>query len=76
LVGNVQKFTKLNYPPYLQIAEFWYRQTLFHGKLRLKLGKVDANSEFSVVDNYLAFLNSSRSNVISDPKTSKNSKAK
>jgi carbohydrate-selective porin OprB len=59
LVGDVEKFTKLNYSPFLQIAEIWYQETWFDGKLRLKLGKVDANSEFSVIDNGLPFLNSS-----------------
>ena len=59
LVGDIQKFNKLNSSPFLQIAELWYEQTLFDGKLRLKLGKVDANSEFSVVDNGQSFLNSS-----------------
>ena len=59
LVGDLQKFTKYNYPPFLQMAELWYQQNLFGNKLRLKIGKVDANTEFSVIDNGLQFLNSS-----------------
>jgi porin len=58
-VGDLQIFGKLNAPPYLQLFEFWYQQELFDGKLRLKVGKADANSEFSVIDNGLPFLNSS-----------------
>ena len=58
LTGDLQVFDKLNSPSYLQLFEFWYQQELFDGSLRLKLGKVDANTEFSVVDNGLPFLNS------------------
>ncbi|MEJ2723553.1 MAG: carbohydrate porin [Deltaproteobacteria bacterium] len=59
LVGDLQVFDKLNAAPFLQIYELWYQQGLFEDKLRLKIGKVDANSEFSVIDNGLLFLNSS-----------------
>jgi porin len=57
LVGELQTFDPLNSPPYLEVAEVWYQQKLFNDKLRLKIGKVDANSEFSVIDNGLSFLN-------------------
>jgi porin len=59
LVGDLQVFDKLNSRPYLEIFELWYQQKLFDGKLRLKIGKVDANTEFSVIDNGLEFINSS-----------------
>lgn len=59
LVGDLQVFDKLNTAPYLQVFELWYQQKLFAGKVRLKIGKVDANSEFSVIDNGLEFENSS-----------------
>jgi porin len=59
LVGDLQIFDKLNDVPYLQVFELWYQQQLFADKLRLKVGKVDANTEFSVIDNGLPFLNSS-----------------
>jgi porin len=59
LVGDLQIFDKLNSAPYLQFFELWYQQQLFDGRLRLKIGKVDANTEFSVVDNGLSFINSS-----------------
>ena len=59
LTGDIQNFDKLNFTPYLQIFELWYQQKLFDGWLRLKLGKVDANTEFSVIDNGLPFLNAS-----------------
>jgi porin len=59
LVGDLQVFDKLNSAPYLQLFELWYEQVFFGNALRLKMGKVDCNSEFSVIDNGLVFLNSS-----------------
>lgn len=59
IAGDLQVFDKLNSPPYLQLFEFWYQQLLFNGALRVKVGKIDANSEFSVVDYGLPFLSSS-----------------
>jgi porin len=59
LIGDLQVFDKLNSAPFLQIYELWYQQRLFEDNLRLKIGKVDANSEFSVIDDGLLFLNSS-----------------
>jgi porin len=59
LVGDAEKFTKFNYSKFLQVAEIWYQQVLWAGKVRIKAGKVDANSEYSVIDNGLLFLNSS-----------------
>jgi porin len=59
LVGDVQLFDKQNSAPYSQVFELWYEQRLFNNKLRVKAGKVDANTEFSVIDSGLSFLNSS-----------------
>lgn len=59
LVGDLQVFDKLNYSPYLQIFEIWYQQRLFGDWLRIKVGKIDANTEFSVITNGLGFINSS-----------------
>lgn len=59
LPGDLQIFDKLNSTPYSQVFELWYQQRLFKDKLRIKAGKVDANTEFSVIDNGLSFINSS-----------------
>lgn len=59
LIGDLQVFDKHNAAPFLQILEIWYQQILFNQKLRVKIGKIDANSEFSVIDNGLDFINSS-----------------
>lgn len=42
-----------------QIAEVWYEQWLFGRVLRVKFGKVDANSEFAFIDAAGEFINSS-----------------
>ena len=59
LIGDFQVFDKHNSFPFLQMLEFWYQQKLFNSKLRIKIGKIDANSEFSLIDNGLEFINSS-----------------
>jgi porin len=59
LVGDLQVFDKLNYSPYLQIFELWYQQKFFDDLVRVKIGKVDANTEFSVINPGLLFVNSS-----------------
>lgn len=59
LIGDVQVFDKHNAAPFFQMLEFWYQQEFFRRKLRIKIGKIDANSEFSVIDNGLEFINSS-----------------
>ncbi|MEO6832583.1 MAG: carbohydrate porin [Chitinophagaceae bacterium] len=59
LIGDFQVFDKHNSFPFVQMLELWYQQELFHSKLRIKIGKIDANSEFSVIDGGLEFINSS-----------------
>lgn len=58
LTGDLQVFDKYNADPFLQLMEIWYQQQLFHNALRVKVGKIDANLEFSVIDNGLEFINS------------------
>lgn len=59
LTGDFQVFDKHNSFPFAQMLELWYQQQLFSNKLRIKIGKIDANTEFSVIDNGLEFINSS-----------------
>lgn len=42
-----------------EIAELWYEQKLFENVLRVKVGKIDANSEFAFVDSSSDFLHMS-----------------
>jgi len=59
IIGDLQVTDKFNATPYTQIFEFWYQQKLFDDQLRIKVGKIDGNSEFSVIDNGLNFLSAS-----------------
>ena len=59
LIGDLQVFDNFNTKPFLQIFELWYDQIISKDRLRVKIGKVDANTNFSVIDNGLPFLNSS-----------------
>ncbi len=48
--GDIQGYTNIENDRSLDmIAELWYQQTLFDDRLRIKVGKVDANSEFAAV---------------------------
>jgi len=58
-VGDAQGFSNIDAPQRTHLYELWYQQVLFGRKLRVKAGKVDANSEFAVVENASDFLNSS-----------------
>ena len=59
LVGDLQIFDKNTADPFTQLFELWYQQEFFNQTLRLKIGKVDANAEFSLIDNGLDFMTSS-----------------
>ena len=62
LTGDLQRFANYSSDPFFQVEELWYQQTLFNSVLRLKVGKMDANDEFTVIDNGANFLNSSAQN--------------
>lgn len=58
--GDIQVFSNLENARSLDVIyEMWYEQTLFDDRLRLKIGKVDANSEFDFIDAASDFSNSS-----------------
>jgi porin len=58
--GDFQYYSNIDNPTdRLQLAELWWQQELFGGVLRIKLGKIDANSEFAFVDAGGDFINSS-----------------
>ncbi len=49
--GDIQVYSNIETDESLDLLyEIWYQQELFDGKLRVKFGKVDANSEFAYVD--------------------------
>ncbi|MCA9502235.1 MAG: carbohydrate porin [Myxococcota bacterium] len=59
-VGDFQVYSNIdNDLDRVQLAELWIQQELFGERVRLKLGKLDANSEFAFVDVAGEFVNSS-----------------
>jgi porin len=59
LVGDFQGFSNIDADGFTALFELWYEQVLFDGKMRVKVGKVDAAGEFAFVDHGADFINSS-----------------
>lgn len=57
--GAAQNVSNLDADGRTQVSEVWYEQVLFGGTVRVKAGKVDANTEFASAKNAGEFLNSS-----------------
>jgi porin len=57
LTGDAQLFDNQDAPRYVQFYQLWYQQIF--GNFRAKIGRIDANTEFAIVNNASAFLNSS-----------------
>ncbi len=58
-LGDLQGYDNADSDGRTQISELWYEQLFFDNKLRIKLGKVDSNSEFAFPENGSMFINSS-----------------
>ena len=59
LTGDVQGFDNIDGRHFTQIYQFWYQQLLVGDTVRIKGGKIDANTDFSVIEHGKEFLNSS-----------------
>lgn len=49
-VGDLQAFSNIDEARLSREYELWYEQKVFNDKLRVKVGQVDANSEFAFVE--------------------------
>ncbi len=58
-VGDIQGYSSIDGRDLAQLSELWLEQRLFDGRLRIKVGKVDANTEFAFAENAAGFLGSS-----------------
>lgn len=59
-VGDIQNSSNIDTDrPRHQLAELWYEKRFFKEMFRLKVGKVDANTEFAFAENAAEFRNSS-----------------
>jgi hypothetical protein len=59
MVGDAQGVSNIDSRDLTQISELWYEQRFGDDLVRVKVGKVDANSEFARVENGGEFLNPS-----------------
>ena len=59
LTGDAQGFDNADADGRTQISELWYEQKLAQDKIRIKIGKVDANTEFAAPEYATEFINSS-----------------
>lgn len=59
LTGDIQAFDNIEADGRTQVAELWFEQMLLNDRLRIKVGKVDANSEFAYVKHGGEFIHSS-----------------
>lgn len=57
-VGDLFTFNNDEERDFVQISEYWWRQDLLDGKVWFKIGKMDANADFLVVEYGLEFINS------------------
>ena len=57
--GDIQGISGIDADGRTQLAELWYEHSFLDGALRIKLGKIDANSEFAFVEHGGEFLNAS-----------------
>lgn len=57
--GVWQPFSNIDAPDFHRVGELWFQQELAGGRLRLKAGRVDANTEFAALHATEDFLNAS-----------------
>jgi len=59
ITGDCQGYSNIDSPEGTHLFELWLEKNIWSGKLRLKLGKMDANTDFAYVENASGFLNGS-----------------
>lgn len=57
--GDFQGFSNIDAEEFNHLLEAWYEQQLLEGRLRIKVGLLDANADFAFVDSGAEFVNSS-----------------
>lgn len=56
-MGDYFGFDGWDIPQVNQIGEYWYQQKLFNGKIRMKIGKQDSNTDFGYLNSGWDFVN-------------------
>jgi porin len=57
--GDFQAYSNIDADGRTELAELWYRQDLFDGRVGIKVGKVEANADFAYVEHGGEFIHSS-----------------
>jgi porin len=57
--GDLQAYSNIDADDFTALYEVWYQQTLFDGRVRIKVGKMDANADFAFVEHGGGFIHSS-----------------
>lgn len=57
-MGDFMGFDGWDWRQINQISEYWYQQKFFDGKVRMKFGKQDANTDFAYLNSGWDFMNS------------------
>lgn len=57
-MGDFMGFDGWDWRQINQISEYWYQQKFFDGKVRVKLGKQDSNTDFAYLNSGWDFMNS------------------
>jgi len=57
--GDLQAYSNIDADDFTALYEVWYQQTLFDGRARIKVGKMDANADFAFVEHGGGFIHSS-----------------
>lgn len=58
-VGDIQVFDNADGKAFTQLSEYWYEQSLFKDRFKLKAGKEDANNDFANFNSGMNFIHSS-----------------
>lgn len=58
-VGDLQGISNIDAEPHSQLLEYWYQHSVLDGKLKVKVGRQDANIDFCTLENAGEYINSS-----------------
>jgi porin len=58
-IGDIQTISSIDAPNLTQLAEYWYEHEFIPDRLKVKIGKQDANADFAIFDVCESYINSS-----------------
>lgn len=58
-IGDMQTVSSIDAPGMTQLSEYWFEQEIIPDRLKIKIGKQDANADFSILELSEDYINSS-----------------